>query len=323
MELGFYTIILCFSIFFSFQKKIIRKQLFARLWFSVYTLHILIIRNDFQSDILVYADSMSLTGFSFYFIREPIVWFSQRLLFNFIQSELLTFIICDLILGLILFRSLKNLNSPYYLYFAILCSFPFILGIQNIYRQFTAEIFMLYFLSISIKNKPSSIKKYSVFIIAILSHNVSGLFSPLVAIFEKRNKLLKIFISLVFTFLSIIIGRSSKSMASSGIAMEAAYLFVFLGIIIFLLLKDNLRIIQESFVNYSTLALLLIIGLIAFFTLFSIGSERVFIFILFLSFPIIAEKVEERFKQIPIVRILYTFFFFIPMFLSGIRVFII
>ena len=51
-----------------------------------------------------------------------------------LNNQNLVFIISDLIMGLILFESLKIFKSPQYIYFSILIFFPFVIGMQNIYR---------------------------------------------------------------------------------------------------------------------------------------------------------------------------------------------
>ena len=160
MELIVYLYLILNTVVFAFIKNTHNyNNIFFVYWLACYVLLTSVIRLNFQMDIGVYAKSMTYEVINFYYYREPIIWFSQRLLYQLTGSTYLTFIITDLILGYLLFLALKNFRLPRYSFFSILVFFPVILGMQNVYRQWAAAVFLLYAISLR-ENQPKSLRVY-------------------------------------------------------------------------------------------------------------------------------------------------------------------
>ena len=53
--------------------------------------------NGFEIDILTYALEMKSTSYDIYYLREFIFWFGIRLVFFIVNSELLSFVLLDLL----------------------------------------------------------------------------------------------------------------------------------------------------------------------------------------------------------------------------------
>ena len=179
MELIYYLFILIIALIFSIKKELIQnKNIFFILWISLYILLSIIIRinlSEKSGDIYSYSLAMEdgkflITPSNFYYLKEPIVWYGQRILYAIVQSSKLVFFISDLLIGIVLFSALKIFKLPQYIYFSILLFFPFITGMQNIYRQFYSSIFFLYTLA-NIWEGKAIFKIYGSFLLSFLSHN--------------------------------------------------------------------------------------------------------------------------------------------------------
>ena len=96
---------------------------------------VLIVRSKFDEDIVFYARVMTYENYSFYHFKEPVIWISHKVLFQIFENLFVVFLLTDMIIGILLFKSFKNFNLPQYVYFSILIFFPFIMGMQNAYRQ--------------------------------------------------------------------------------------------------------------------------------------------------------------------------------------------
>ena len=115
-----------------------------------------------QSDIDQYVFLMQSDNEIPYFLREFIFWFLIRFLYNITGNEIITFLILDFILFIALYKGffliksafypkIKNTNVRYLL-FGSLLFFPYVLGMNNYYRQIIATATLLYAIG-SIGNK--------------------------------------------------------------------------------------------------------------------------------------------------------------------------
>ena len=317
MEFLAYTSIIFLSYLFSLKRKLIKdSKIFFLVWFSAYFFLALIVRMNFDEDMIGYAESMKFTSYLPYYLKEPVVWIGQRLLFDFLKNSYLVFIIYDLLTGIFLYESLKKFNLPQYAYFSILVFFPFILGMQNIYRQWISSILFLYSFSFLWENM-RSIKGYFLFIISFLSHNVSIIFFPL--IFSKLNKITGVIIwisTLIVSFGNIYFGQSSKSSnPNTGFDLALLYIFIlFLFIVIFVLLdKGVLKKIRSA--EYKLFIGLFSLSLFSNFILTSNNTERISIFCLIVSYPFLVNLLEKKLRPNITIRISLTTFGFIPILL--------
>lgn len=323
MELLLYLWVLILSIYSTFFGIEKGESKFRVYWSALMICSSLIIRNNFQSDIIVYAREMKAFSLNFYLLREPILWYGQKLIYQILKSDYLTFVLIDFIFIQIIFEALKNLKSPKFIYYSIFLSFPFILGFQNIYRQWAAQCLLLYILSLSKTSTRSSYKKLFLLFVASLIHNVSFIFLPLILAQGKSKSVT--FRSLLFLLLITILliqVRDTKTQASTGYSLELLYGLFFTILSLAPLLFDRLRIKVEKFKFYQKMIFLTLIGLIGLAFLSSTASERIFIFILFLAYPFLILEIEKNFLQKPFIRIVYIFIFFIPILLFNVREFI-
>jgi hypothetical protein len=303
VELATYLLILALSILFSFNHRFLKSdKLFLLLYLFVSIFLSLVIRGaGFDSDIKTYALSMSSNSFSLYYLREPIVWLGQRLLFNVFYSEVVVFVFFDFIVLLFTYYALKNFKVPQYSYFALLSFFPFILGMQNVYRQWVAVVFVL--LSLSFVYKSTS-KRYISFLLAGLSHNVSGLFLSAFFLVSKRS--FERFLGLVFlimTPLIIIFSAETKSQTSSGRNLVLAYIVLMIVISVFMIISSRLKIRIYERKSYIVLGCSIFSTVATGMILSSTGSERTAMFSLVLLYPHLINFFEWHFKQ----KILFRF----------------
>ena len=324
MELFYYIFVSSFGVLFSLEKSPIKNSaVFFAIWFLVYLVLVIIVRNKFDADINTYANSMSYLSISLYYLKEPVVWFGQRYVFGLTQDAFTVFVIYDVIFGVLLYKALRNLNVPQYVFFSTLVFFPFVLGMQNVYRQWIASILFLYSFSL-IWNERNSFRAYSFFAFSFLAHNIAAVFFPLLLV-RKRKAFGKLIwpLSFVVSFIGIYLGSSSKSSANTGADLSTAYLILLFFFICLVLLLDKgvIRIIRNF--EYRLLLSLFVLSLSATLLLSSTGGERVSMFSLMIAYPILANLFEERFRQKVLIRVSFTVMGFTPMFLFSISKFIV
>ena len=120
MELICYLTIMVIGFLFSLNRDLIKhKTIFFVFWLFIYFTLSLIVRADYDFDINVYAKSMSFSSFSLYYLKEPVVWLGQRYLFVLINSTFVVFVIFDILIGILLFMSLRNFKVPQYAFFLL------------------------------------------------------------------------------------------------------------------------------------------------------------------------------------------------------------
>jgi hypothetical protein len=323
MELIYYLGLAVLSIFFSLRRDVISsKRFFFIFWIIAYSLLVLVVRSTFDGDINTYASSMSHSSLSIYYLKEPVVWLGQRYLFSWLQDPFYVFLSTDLFVGLLLFRALKNFNLPQYAFFSILIFFPFVLGMQNVYRQWVANIIFLYSFSL-VWNQRGSVKRYAAFMLSVMTHNVAAIFVPLLFI-RKRKVIGKLiwYGAFLVAILGIKLGADTKSSADTGSDLTLVYLFVITFFIFLIPLLDRGVIRKFRSLEYKLLGSLFLLSSGSIMFLSSAGSERVSMFCLMVAYPILVLLFEDRFKQKFLIRTLFSLLGFIPMLLFGVSKFI-
>lgn len=323
MELFTYLGLTSLSIFFSLKSNVIASsRIFFIFWIAAYTSLVLVVRNTFDGDINTYADTMSSTSLSIYYLKEPVVWLGQRYLFSWLHNPFFVFVICDLLAGLLLFCALKNFSLPQYAFFSVLIFFPFVLGMQNVYRQWVATILFLYCFSL-VWGHTGGIKKNIVFLLSVMSHNVAAIFVPLLFI-KKRQVLGKLmwYCSFLIAFIGIKLGADTKSSSESGADLTLAYLLLLTFFIMLVPLLDRGVIRTLRNFEYKLLLSLFLLSSFSMIILSSAGAERVAMFCMIVAYPILVLLFEDRFKQKVLTRTLFLLLGFIPIFLFGTSKFI-
>lgn len=323
MELLVYASVTFAALVFSLNGYLIKNaKAFFAIWYTVYIWLVLTVRNEFDVDINTYADAMLSTSLSFYYIKEPVIWLGQRYLYQYTQDTFSVFVIYDAIVGIILYHALRNFKAPQYAFFSILIFFPFILGMQNIYRQWVASIIFLCCFSY-VWNQRHPFLTYVLFVVSVLAHNSAAIFLPLLLV-RKRRPANKIFwiLSFAVSFFGIYLGAETKSDTSTGANLSAAYLGLLLFIVCAIVLLDKGVFRKDRLIEYKTLISLFSLALFATYILRGSGSERVSMFCLLVAYPILVNLFEVRFRQKFPVRAAYTALGFAPMFMFSVSAFI-
>ena len=324
MELLSYIFIVKMGLVFSTQKYFLRNDfLFFCLWLLVFIGLSLLVRTHYDSDILNYQAAMTIESLSFYYWREPVVWIGMRYLFAVTGSSYCTFFIYDIVAGLSTFLALRRLGLPQYYYFAILAFFPFILGMQNIYRQWISCIFFLVAFSHAMPSG-SRLKVIFFFILSVASHNMAAVFLPLLfANGESRFAKFVWFLSLLVAVLGVYIGESGKSSAATGADLSQIFLLLIFLMLVSLILFDRGRIKVDDYPLYRIFVSFFVIALSSVIILSSAGAERVVMFALIIAMPLISLRIEQRIYGVMIARYFVTVIGFSPIMIFGTRSFII
>ena len=312
-----------FSIILSGKREnSFKHKYFISFWFVIYVFVVVVIRQKFDADIENYAEYMKLDSLSIYYIKEPIVWLGQRFVYDFLASSYLVFLVFDIVIGIVMFVALRAHNLPYYAYFSFLIYFPVILSMQNIYRQFYAEIFFLLCMSY-LNSKRKLGKSVFAFITAVLSHNSAAIFLPYYTnYFNGFAK--KVIFHILFVSIAIIgvyFGSGTKSNATTGVRLEIIYvLFFFFTLVIFILSK-KLFIKLSELDNYLFLLSTCLVLLTSLNFLSSTSVERLGLFAMIACYPMIVLKLEAISGSAWFsVRVIFTLLGFIPIFFFDTRV---
>ena len=203
MMLVWYLFLLFLTFSFALNNNIlINQKLFFWFWIFIALITSVIVRTpEFTGDIEAmtyiinywnHTDRNSPLGAreifagmtDSYYFREPIVWYSLRIIYRLSESGFLAFFLLDLVSFIFLFKaiSLQKYVLTYnkdvkYLYFAIFLFFPFMFGFHYIYRQYIAGIFLLY--AIGCVGNKNLFLCFIFFLCSVLSHNAAVLFLPL------------------------------------------------------------------------------------------------------------------------------------------------
>ncbi len=316
-ELYYYFLILLISCILCNSRLVISDKSFAFLYFTLTFFLSLIIRSKYDFDIINYSVEMEKINFELYYLREPILWYFQSFLYLIVNSSFVVFLISDFILYLIIYKIFIAFKLPQYSFLSFILFFPSILGFQNIYRQYAANIFFLYIFSLQLDNK---IKRNNLFfILPFLTHNITAIFYPI--ILRNKSLILDKFILLFLLFIPLIIyfGVSTKSDVISGNNSNYLYILFFLLTNFFLYLMNifkykifNLKInFLFFFVNY--------LLLISFFILSFSGFERLCLFIMKILFPFLVTSIQLRIEEKFFFRIIFVIFGFFPILFSDTR----
>lgn len=322
MELGAYLGVLSFGAIFASVNISISKRTFFCLWFFIYSLLVIVVRQHFDADIAIYARLMTFDGFPYYQFKEPLIWFSQKILYKIFGNSFTVFAICDLIIGLILFKTLYNLKVKKYVYFSILLFFPVILGMQNIYRQWVASVLFLYSISL-IWNNTISRKSIFAFVISIFSHNSAVLMTSVYFSIIRGSARHFWLLSLLICILLMFYGAKLKSTATTGADLSLAYVILSVFMIIAICLLDAGKIKKLYLYQYKILMSVVVLSVSSLFLLSSASSERVSMSFLIILYPILSIIIEERFKRPILIRLLFLFSSFVPITIYPISQFII
>ncbi len=319
MELVAYASILILAVGFSYRTNPINNTLayYGLATGCFFALSLLVRFGGFDADIANYATEMHRTGFALYYLREPVIWLGQRWLLYLLQSEALVFVVTDMLCFAAVAAAHRNLRLPQYALFALIVFFPFVMGMQNVYRQWVGACLALYAFSVADRHL---VRSLLVFGLALASHNVTALFFPIV--FSRARPEISLPLAAAGLFvapLALYFGEGSKSSADTGLSLELLHLVVITAVALFISLPtwkawDRPRLIAGAYSIFLMICSILILS--------SAGAERVSLSILMLLFPSLVMAVDYRFSGMPLMRALFSVACFTPMLLFGVRSFI-
>ncbi len=289
------------------------------------SLSVVVRLSGYDSDIQTYMGAMDFDSYSFYYLKEPVVWIGQRFLYDMLGSKFVVFLVFDAVGGFFVFAALTRINVPQYLYFSILLFFPFVMGFQNVYRQWLSMcIFLFAFGTVYQKHYRLAPVIFIYFPIAVASHNVSAVFFSLIVLL-KRSQMFKV-LSLVILLalpVALVFFEGTKSSANTGLDLSLLYVFSILVFSIFMFLINRRCVNASKGINFVVCVYILVVALFSWFFLSSTSSERVSMFGLMVVYVLLAKDIDLRVKQKFISRVCVSSCGFFPLFVFGTRSFII
>ena len=226
MELTAYVLMA----FGAYVALISRRRRILYGWFFLYIAYSVIVRVMPPTiDMVVYSEAMTVwpPPFAFYTLREPVVWIGVPFLHYLLNNRVATFLIVDVLTGLIVYRAMHDLDDGDGRMFAmapaIMTSYVFLLGQQNVWRQHVAFVILLLAIASRARRRRESI---FLFILSFLAHNATALFFGywIDTGREKRSRY-----GPLLTFGAVVImlyALPSLGKSASATALNTEYLYV-------------------------------------------------------------------------------------------------
>lgn len=254
-------------------------------------------------------------------LREPVVWGGMHLLHSLIRNAPATFVIFDIAVFGVVLAAFHRMKLPAYAFIAVLAFFPFILGMQNIYRQWVATCLLLFAAAYADR---SAVKALIAFVLAVLAHNVAAVFAGvLVPLLPPRWRPAAWAGLLVAVPAILFFGAGTKSGVETGLELRPLYVLM-VGLIA-LACIGAMRITRGKWPGWDAapFAYHWYVVACAAVLLASASAERVGISALLLLYPAVVRLPElGRGWQIPAARIAIIIGGFVPMLVFGVRIFL-
>jgi len=163
---------------------------------------------------------------SFYYLREPIIWYGLIFFHTLTDNPLTSIILMDLALLISLGIPITRQKHGAALLLLWCASFIFLLGLQNIYRQYASMTFVLgSLLWLSEREKKWAFLYY---LLAVLSHNAAIFIFPIfVYRYLKKNRLISLLVSSVVVVSILELTASQKSFSATGSDVREIYITVY------------------------------------------------------------------------------------------------
>ena len=253
----------------------------------------------------------------FFYLREPIYWFSSKLLYDYFNNSIPAYIIIDIFsMALFLIALFKKKYQTYFLYLFVVF-FVSVLGFQNVYRQYLATFFILTAIFLLSENKFKS--KIFVLFFGFLTHNVAALYGPILFASNKINSIFKMLGSLLPLILVLGLASSSKSNSETGETDPLLFVIVFILTMIFYMTINKLRFTGKylRYLYYYIYSLVLIIISLPIFGQAQV--KRIAMICLLISLFTLYDTIESKFKghSLIIVRVFFILFAVSPILISS------
>lgn len=323
MKQGILLVIYLITLFLILKPQKISSKYLFMVWLPVYLILVYCIHSGEPaegSDLQTYtrmfrSETFEITDIQF--LREIMFWALTRLIYSLVQDGNITFLVLDFIFGLVLFNSFLQIeksgistrsNFGAYLVFAYLLFFPVLNGYHVIYRQLVSMLLFLSALGFILNNK--KIVGFIFLFSAMLFHNVSVLFSPMILIsFRKRLFNFAALVGLVVMPFALKISELGDIEEFTRGKVEylntlAVTFFIVLSLILVILITLNYR--KKNILFFDNIAMAILIYMICFFSLeTNLFRERIGLF----CFGIIYLFLSDLFEYFP-NRTFYRLVFF-------------
>lgn len=313
MILLYYSFLCFLAMFYAFQDK---KRIFN--YYIVYLALLVwsyIARNFLaDQDILVYMSTMqyetSVFFSGWYFLREPIYWLSSHFLYKILQNEMYVFVLIDsIVLSLFVYLSYKLKIKPYFILIFMLF-FPNMMGFLNVYRQFLANIF-LFISFLYVIN--SNVKSYFFYTLSFLTHNVAGVFLPLIFLKKCIYQNILFWISCIISLFLMVYFSGSKSVGETGETSPLLFLAVSIFVFIAFMILNKFKITIDNSYFYYMNIYLLFISFVSNILLSNLAAKRISMIALVFIFYSIYWCIERKDRHLKIIlRIFFVILAILP-----------
>ena len=148
-------------------------------WFILFVVYSLVARLSpamtWDMEVYTVAAETWPPPFTLYTLREPIVWFGSALLYLVTGNQVATFVIVDVICGVLVLHAMKRMDNGddrmLSLGPTIISSYVYLLGQQNVLRQHVALVILLWALAARWRKQRGALW---LFVFSVLAHNATA-----------------------------------------------------------------------------------------------------------------------------------------------------
>jgi hypothetical protein len=254
-------------------------------------------------------------------LREPVVWWGMHLLHSVIRDVPATFVIFDVAVFATVVAAFQRMKLPAFAFIAVMAFFPFILGMQNIYRQWVATCLLLYVAAYADR---SAVKALIAFALAVLTHNMAAVFAGLlVPLLPPRWRPAAWAGLLIAVPAMLYFGAGTKSAVATGLELRPLYVLVVA--LVGVAAIGAMRITRGKWPGWDAAPFVYHFYVVAWAAvlLSSASAERIGLSALLLLYPAVVRLPDVgRGWQIPVARIVIIIGGFVPMLIFGVRIFL-
>ena len=219
-----------------------RTRAVVYAWFILFVAYSLIVRLSAQTpDMAVYSAAVEAwpPPLGLFTLREPVFWLGAPLLHELIGNRVATFLIIDVLSGVLVIRAMSALDDDssdrmMALAPTIIISYVFLLGQQNAFRQHLAFVILLWSLAARSRNQRRAL---GLFILSVLAHNAAAVLFGYW--FDTRDNLRRRYGPLITVVGVILLAALVPFLRKSALVttgLDTEYLYVALATVLGLLL---------------------------------------------------------------------------------------
>jgi len=300
MEILFYIGLICLCLFINGVKSN-PKIVNTISYISVCLILPVIVRSSgYGTDIISYIEYFTNPLFTpAQFGSEPILYSFQRFIFGFVRDPKYVFIISDIFILNVLWFSISRLFKGFYksedlylsekslgfIFLAIIISWPFFTGFQNLYRQFWAVSILLCAISYS-KTHPKS--SFSLLILSCFTHNAVAIAIPIFLIYRSKRFSKKAPYLILIPSIPMMVYLSqfrSEFYVGEALVLSYSFFLAYIGFLFYILgiyswSKNNL-----SFSLPNIISIMFLITFLSYLLLPNSQSERMALMVYSLLIP--------------------------------------